>query len=159
MATDDAIDVKLEAFEARIENKLRTIFEEFRLGRLESPKISQLGESSYHEENQSEKGDQVQDPMYPRMRVDFLRWEHRDPTAWISHVEWYFCFHKTPDASMVNIAAIHLDRDTIQWYNWFEHSHEPKGIDLESEEEDAKEELQLATNIVHVLAGYANRKP
>ncbi|RWW79555.1 hypothetical protein BHE74_00012149 [Ensete ventricosum] len=47
MASDDKLDVKLEAFEARLEDKLQALFEEFRLGRSESPKRSQYGESSY----------------------------------------------------------------------------------------------------------------
>ncbi|RWV91913.1 hypothetical protein BHE74_00046208 [Ensete ventricosum] len=73
MASDDAIDAKLADFEARIENKLCVLFEEFRLGRSESPKKSQREESSDRKENQSEKGDQVQDSAYLHMRVDFLK--------------------------------------------------------------------------------------
>ncbi|RRT42630.1 hypothetical protein B296_00051303 [Ensete ventricosum] len=41
------------------------------------------------------------------MRVDFPRWEG-DPIGWISSVECYFRFHRTTDASMVEIAAIPL---------------------------------------------------
>ena len=53
------------------------------------------------------------DPNYPRMRVDFSRWEEGDPIGWISRVERYFRYHKTVDASMVEIAAIHLEGDAI----------------------------------------------
>ncbi|RZS10625.1 hypothetical protein BHM03_00041875 [Ensete ventricosum] len=56
MASNDAIDIKLEAFQARIEDK-------------------------------------------------------------------YFNFHKTPKAFIVDIAAMHLKGDAIQWYDWFEHIH------------------------------------
>ncbi|RRT78990.1 hypothetical protein B296_00024725 [Ensete ventricosum] len=156
MASDNAIDVKLEAFEARMEDRLRTLFKELRLGRSESPKRSQCEESSDHKENQLEKGVQAQDSMFPRIRVDFLRWEDGDPTGWISHVERYFRFYKTQDASMVDIVAIHLEGDAIQWYDWFERTHELEEVDLESEEEDADEEPHPVVSTVHALAGYAN---
>ncbi|RZR82137.1 hypothetical protein BHM03_00008492 [Ensete ventricosum] len=122
MASDNAIDVKLEAFEARMEDITHTL-QRIKIGRSESPKRSQCEESSDHKENQLEKGVQAQDSMFPHIRVDFLRWEDGDPTGWISHVERYFRFYKTQDASMVDIVAIHLEGDAIQWYDWFEHTH------------------------------------
>ncbi|RWW58627.1 hypothetical protein BHE74_00034483 [Ensete ventricosum] len=176
MASDDAIDARLEAFEARMKDILRTLLEEFKLGRLESPKRSPRGENSYHKENQSGKGDQAQDFAYSRMRVDFPRWEDEDLTGWISRAEWYFRFHKTLYASMVDIAAIYLEGDAIQWYDWFEYIHGvptwrqfksellicfrpseyENDIDLKFEEEDAEQEPQLAVSTVHSLASYAN---
>ncbi|RWW10673.1 hypothetical protein GW17_00025773 [Ensete ventricosum] len=84
MTSDNALDAKLEAFEAHMVDKLRALFQEFRLGRSESPKRSQHEESSDYKENQPEKGDQAQDSTYLRMRVDFLRWEDGDLTKWIS---------------------------------------------------------------------------
>ncbi|RZS16906.1 hypothetical protein BHM03_00048977 [Ensete ventricosum] len=56
------------------------------------------------------------------MRVDFPRWEG-DPVGWISRVERYFRYYRTSDDSMVDIVVIHLERDTIQWYNWLEYNH------------------------------------
>ncbi|RRT42068.1 hypothetical protein B296_00021557 [Ensete ventricosum] len=56
------------------------------------------------------------------MRVDFPRWEDGDPTGWLSCVKCYFRYHRTPEATMVDIAVIHLERDAIQWYNWLEHT-------------------------------------
>ncbi|RWW74976.1 hypothetical protein BHE74_00017023 [Ensete ventricosum] len=53
----DAIDLKLEAFEARMKDRLCALFKEFRLGRSESLKRSKREERSNHKENQSEKGD------------------------------------------------------------------------------------------------------
>ncbi|RRT39199.1 hypothetical protein B296_00024559 [Ensete ventricosum] len=79
MALDDAINAKLEAIEAHIEDKLRALFKEFRSGRSRSPKRSQLEESSNHKENPVEKGDQALDPSCPRTTVDFPRWEDGDP--------------------------------------------------------------------------------
>ncbi|RWW44581.1 hypothetical protein BHE74_00049651 [Ensete ventricosum] len=35
----------------------------------------------------------------------------------------YFRFYRTADATLVEIAAIHLEGDAIQWFNWFEHTH------------------------------------
>ncbi|RWW43230.1 hypothetical protein BHE74_00051158 [Ensete ventricosum] len=55
MASDDALDVKLEAFEARMKDKLQALFREFRFGQSESLKRSQHGEGSDRRENQSEK--------------------------------------------------------------------------------------------------------
>ena len=60
---------------------------------------------------------------YPCMRVDFPRWEEGDPIGWISRAEQYFRYHKIADASMVKIAAIHLERDAIQRFDWFEHTY------------------------------------
>ncbi|RWW86190.1 hypothetical protein BHE74_00005040 [Ensete ventricosum] len=61
------------------------------------------------------------DSPYPCMRMDFPRWEDGDLTGWLSCVH-YFYYHWTPEASMVDIAAIHLEGDTIQWYNWFKYT-------------------------------------
>ncbi|RWW56043.1 hypothetical protein BHE74_00037267 [Ensete ventricosum] len=113
IASDDAIDVKLETFEAHIEDKLRALFEEFRLGRSESPKRSQCEESSDRKKNQSEKGNQAHASTYPRMRMDFPRWADRGPIRWISRDARYFHFHKTLKASMVDIATMHLEGDAI----------------------------------------------
>ena len=55
------------------------------------------------------------DPNYSCMRVDFPKWKEGDPIGWISHAERYFQYYKTTDASMVEIAAIHLKGDAIQW--------------------------------------------
>ncbi|RRT53874.1 hypothetical protein B296_00014683 [Ensete ventricosum] len=35
----------------------------------------------------------------------------------------YFRFHKTPEVSIVDITILHLEGNTIQWYEWFEHTH------------------------------------
>ncbi|RWV87176.1 hypothetical protein GW17_00050862 [Ensete ventricosum] len=32
-------------------------------------------------------------------------------------------FYRNIDATQVEIAAIHLEGDVIQWFNWFEHTH------------------------------------
>ncbi|RWV94762.1 hypothetical protein GW17_00042670, partial [Ensete ventricosum] len=66
-----------------MEDKLHALFEEFRLDRSESLRRFQHGESSYHKENPTEKGDQAADSSCPCMRVNFPRWKDGDPTEWI----------------------------------------------------------------------------
>ncbi|RZR74795.1 hypothetical protein BHM03_00043667 [Ensete ventricosum] len=181
MASDNALDARFEDFEARMEDRLRALFHEFRIGRLESPNRSQCRESSDRKENKSENGDQVQDSRYPRMRVEFPRWEDGDPTKWISCAERFY-FQKTPKGSMVDIVVIHLEGDAIQWYDWFEHTHgrsakglcwhrdEPWSKDHQCkrgrllmiepiedpEPKPVEEEAEPVITTVHALAGYAN---
>ncbi|RZR94079.1 hypothetical protein BHM03_00022699 [Ensete ventricosum] len=71
LASDDMIDAKIEAIETHMEDKLRALFEEFRLGRSRSPKRSQR-KNSDHKENPAEEGDQASNSC-PCMRVDFPR--------------------------------------------------------------------------------------
>ena len=122
MASKEAINAKFEALEARMEDKIRTLFTELRLGRPLNPKKSYQGESSNQSNHAQrddfqERGGFMTDPNYSRMRVDFPRWEEGDPIGWISRVERYFRYHKTADASMVKITAIHLEGDAIQWFD------------------------------------------
>ncbi|RRT56773.1 hypothetical protein B296_00022149 [Ensete ventricosum] len=117
MASVDLIGAKLEAFETRIKDKLHALFVLFRLGRSPSPRRSQRGESSNQKENPPEKAEQATDSSYPCTRVDFPRWEEDgDPTGWVSLVGRYFRYHRTPEASMVDVVAIHLRREAIQCY-------------------------------------------
>ncbi|RWV78766.1 hypothetical protein GW17_00060212 [Ensete ventricosum] len=95
MASQDPIDTKFEALksrleswlESRLEDKLRALFAEFKIGQPPSPIKSQQGESS---ERPLEKEGQPSDMLQPRMRVDFPRWEEGDSTGWISRIERYF---------------------------------------------------------------------
>ncbi|RRT81669.1 hypothetical protein B296_00000082 [Ensete ventricosum] len=103
-----------------MEDRLRALFAEFRLGRSPSPTKPKQGESS---ERPTKKEEQATDLMQPRMRVDFPRWEEEDSRGWLSRAERYFRYHQTPEASMVDIAAIHIEEDVIQWYNWYKHTH------------------------------------
>ncbi|RWW63202.1 hypothetical protein BHE74_00029632 [Ensete ventricosum] len=61
-------------------------------------------------------------------------WEDGDLTGWLSHTECYFHYHRTLEASMVDIATIHLEGDAIQWYDCFKHTHGvPKWSEFKSE--------------------------
>ena len=85
MASEEAINAKFEAFEARMEDTIQTLFTELRLGRRPlSPKKSHQGESSaqLHQARRDDfqkRGGSMIDPNYPCMRVDFPRWEEGDP--------------------------------------------------------------------------------
>ncbi|RWW77574.1 hypothetical protein BHE74_00014265 [Ensete ventricosum] len=91
-----SVDVKLEDFETRMEDKLRARFAGFRLGQSPGPMRSQQGGSSDHKENPLEKEEQVTFSVYPRIRVDFPQWEDGDLTGWLSCAKRYFRYRQTP---------------------------------------------------------------
>ncbi|KAG6503289.1 hypothetical protein ZIOFF_035600 [Zingiber officinale] len=62
---------------------------------------------------------------YPRMKVEFPRWENNNPIGWISRAEKYFRFHNTLDNAKVELTSINLEGDVIQWYDWLEACHGP----------------------------------
>ncbi|RZS08280.1 hypothetical protein BHM03_00039220 [Ensete ventricosum] len=123
MASEETINAKFEAFESRMEEKMRSLFADFSIGQPTSPRKSQQGETSDWRDNPQEHGHIISDSNNPCMKVDFLRWEKGDPIGWISRVERYFRFYRTNDATWVEITTIYLKGDTIQWFNWFEHTH------------------------------------
>ncbi|RRT83960.1 hypothetical protein B296_00012772 [Ensete ventricosum] len=123
MASEEAIDAKLEAFGNHMEEKMRSLFTEFSIGRLSNPRKSQHEETSDRRDDPQEHGHIISDLNNPCMKVDFPRWEEGDLIRWISRAERYFRFYRTADATRVEIAAIHLEGDVIQWFNWFKHTH------------------------------------
>ncbi|RWW62603.1 hypothetical protein BHE74_00030271 [Ensete ventricosum] len=62
MASEDLIDAKLKAFESRLEDKLRALFAEFKVGRSPSLTKSQQGEGLDHKKRPPEKEEQATDP-------------------------------------------------------------------------------------------------
>ncbi|RWW47123.1 hypothetical protein BHE74_00046913 [Ensete ventricosum] len=123
VASEEAIDVKLEAFGNRMEEKMRSLFVEFSIDRLSNPRKSQHGETSDQRDDPQEHGHITSDFNNPRMKVDFPRWEEGDLIGWISRAERYFWFYRTAGVTRVEIATIHLEGDAIQWFNWFKHTH------------------------------------
>ncbi|RWV80219.1 hypothetical protein GW17_00058549 [Ensete ventricosum] len=117
MGSEEAIYAKLEAFENCMEEKIRSLFVEFSIGRPSSPRKSQHGETSDRQKNPQEHGHITSDLNNPCMKVDFPRWEEAYPIGWISRAEHYFRFYRTADATQVEIAAIHLEGDAIKWFN------------------------------------------
>ncbi|RZS19214.1 hypothetical protein BHM03_00051586 [Ensete ventricosum] len=114
MVSEEAINAKFEAFESRMEEKMRSLFVEFSMGRPLSPKKSQQGETSDRRDDPQEHGHIVPDPNTSRIKVDFPRWDEEDLVGWITRAERYFLFYRTVDATRVEIAAIHLEGDAIQ---------------------------------------------
>ncbi|RWV94507.1 hypothetical protein GW17_00042952 [Ensete ventricosum] len=114
MASEEAIDVKFKAFENHMEEKMRSLFAEFSIGRPSSPRKSQHRETSDRRDNPQEHGHNTSDLNNLYMKVDFPRWEEGDSIGWISCVERYFRFYRTADATRVEIAAINLEGDDIQ---------------------------------------------
>lgn len=103
--------------ETRIENRLQETLNDLKKSQFESFSKFRQDESSSLTLNQSRdtgKRNQGQDISYPCIKVEFSRWEDRDPTSWISKVENFFHFHRTPEESKVEIASIQLDEDVIQ---------------------------------------------
>ncbi|RWW84992.1 hypothetical protein BHE74_00006371 [Ensete ventricosum] len=123
MASKEAINAKFEAFESRMEEKMRSLFVEFSMGRPPSPKKSQQGETSDLRDGTQEHGHIIPDANTSCMKVDFTRSKEGDPIEWIACAKRYFWFYRTADATRVEIAAIHLEEDAIQWFNWYEHTH------------------------------------
>ncbi|RRT42115.1 hypothetical protein B296_00011238 [Ensete ventricosum] len=112
MASEEAIDAKLEAFGNRMEEKMRSLFAEFSIGRLSNLRKSQRGETSDRQDDPQKHGHITSDCNNPQMKVDFPRWEG-DPIEWISRAYRYFRFYRTADATRVEIATIHLEGDAI----------------------------------------------
>ncbi|RRT67794.1 hypothetical protein B296_00000317 [Ensete ventricosum] len=114
MASEEAIDAKLEAFGNRMEEKMRSLFAKFSIGRLSNPWKSQHGETSDQRDDPQKHGHITSDLNNPCMKVDFPRREEGDTIGWISRTERYFRFYRTADATRVEIAVIHLEEDAIQ---------------------------------------------
>ncbi|RWW53836.1 hypothetical protein BHE74_00039635 [Ensete ventricosum] len=93
MASEEAINAKFEAFESRMEEKMRSLFAEFSIGQPLSPRKSHHGETSDRRDDPQEHGHIISDPNNPCMKVDFPRWEEGDPIRWISRAERYFRFY------------------------------------------------------------------
>ncbi|RRT47966.1 hypothetical protein B296_00004805 [Ensete ventricosum] len=113
MASEEAIDAKLEAFGNRMEEKMRSLFAEFSIGRLSNQRKSQHRESSERRDDPQEHGHFISNLNNLCMMVDFPKWEEGDPIGWISHAERYFRFYQIADATRVEITAIHLEGDAI----------------------------------------------
>ncbi|RWW68759.1 hypothetical protein BHE74_00023687 [Ensete ventricosum] len=109
-----AIEGAKEAFENRMEEKMRSLFAEFSIGQLSNPRKSRHGETSDWRDDPKKHGHITSNLNNPCMKVDFPRWEEGDPIEWISRTEHYFRFYRTIDATWVEIATIHLEGDAIQ---------------------------------------------
>ncbi|BAT94618.1 hypothetical protein VIGAN_08123700, partial [Vigna angularis var. angularis] len=50
------------------------------------------------------------------VKLDFPRFDGSDVLQWIFKVEQFFSYYNTPDDQRLIIAAIHLDKDVVPWY-------------------------------------------
>ncbi|RZS16955.1 hypothetical protein BHM03_00049035 [Ensete ventricosum] len=114
MASEEAIDAKLEASENRMEEKMRSLFAKFSIGRSSNSRKSQHGKTSDQQDDPQEYGHNISDLNNPCMKVNFPRWEEGDSIGWISYAERYFRFYRTADATRVEIATIHFEGDVIK---------------------------------------------
>ncbi|RRT53887.1 hypothetical protein B296_00049015 [Ensete ventricosum] len=103
MVINSSLGARIDAFEARIENRLQELFNEFKRCLLKNLNKSQHDESSSLKGNKYEKYNQRQDTGYPHMK--FFRWEDEDPIGWISRAKIFSHFHETPEESKVKIAS------------------------------------------------------
>ncbi|CAL9132881.1 unnamed protein product [Musa textilis] len=106
----------MEALEIRIDNRLQETLSEFKRSLLENFGQLQQGGNSNSMLNRSGDTGRVHreyDSGYPRIMVEFPKWEDGDPTSWISRAEKFFRFHRTPEESKVEITSIQLDGDVI----------------------------------------------
>ncbi|RRT81348.1 hypothetical protein B296_00008005 [Ensete ventricosum] len=83
------------------------------MGRPPSPKKSQQGETSDRQDDLQEHGHIISDPNTSCRKVEFSRWEEGDSIGWIACAERYFWFYRTIDATRVEIAVIHLEREML----------------------------------------------
>ncbi|RWW55797.1 hypothetical protein BHE74_00037526 [Ensete ventricosum] len=112
----------LKPLKTALKRRCDPFLAEFSIGRPLNPRKLQHEETSDWR-NDPKDGHITSDLNNPRMKTNFPRWEEGDPIGWISRAEHYFRFYRTADATWVEIAVIHLERDVIQWFNWFEHTH------------------------------------
>ncbi|RRT57093.1 hypothetical protein B296_00019309 [Ensete ventricosum] len=91
------------------------------IGRTLSLRKSQHGETLDQRDDPQEHGHITFDLNNPYMKVDFPRWEEGEPIGWSSTRSTIFYSTKPPMPH--EIAAIYLEGDAIQWFNWFEHTH------------------------------------
>lgn len=50
------------------------------------------------------------------VKLDFPRFDGTEVLNWIFKVEQFFDYYSTPDNQRLTIAAVHLDKDVVPWY-------------------------------------------
>nr|KYP32492.1 hypothetical protein KK1_046816 [Cajanus cajan] len=61
-------------------------------------------------------GASVQPFQVRNVKLDFPRFVGTDVLQWIFKAEQFFNYYNTPDAQRLTIAAIHLEKDVVPWY-------------------------------------------
>lgn len=50
------------------------------------------------------------------VKLDFPRFDGSDVVNWIFKAEQFFDYYSTPDAQRLTIAAVHLDKEVVPWF-------------------------------------------
>lgn len=56
-------------------------------------------------------------------KIEFPRFHGEDPSGWLYKCERFFEFNAIDETQRVKLAVMHLDEKGIQWYQWFEKTH------------------------------------
>lgn len=54
----------------------------------------------------------------PHTKVEFLKFESEDPQGWILKAEKYFLYYQMLEELKVDIAALFLDGDALDYFAW-----------------------------------------
>ncbi|VFQ62981.1 unnamed protein product [Cuscuta campestris] len=55
---------------------------------------------------------------FPKSKVEFPKFSGEDPQGWVLKAEKYFRYYGTSEEDKVEIAAMHLERDTLDLFSW-----------------------------------------
>ena len=56
------------------------------------------------------------------MRPDFSRFDSEDTMGWIYQAEQFFRFNQIEDSKKILLASYHIEKETLQWFQWYEMS-------------------------------------
>ncbi|XP_031499092.1 uncharacterized protein LOC116263503 [Nymphaea colorata] len=59
----------------------------------------------------------------PAIRVQFPKFEGKEPHHWIFKVERYFTYQNVPVEDWVILSGLHFEGEAMQWYRRLEHTH------------------------------------
>ncbi|PNX68989.1 hypothetical protein L195_g056467, partial [Trifolium pratense] len=57
------------------------------------------------------------------VKLEFPRFDGTNVHEWIFRAEQFFEYYDTPDLDRLTIAAVHLDKDVVPWYQMMQRSH------------------------------------
>jgi hypothetical protein len=57
------------------------------------------------------------------VKLDFPRFDGSDVLQWIFKAEQFFDYYNTPDTQRLTIAAVHMDKDVVPWYQMLSRNH------------------------------------
>ncbi|KAF3782907.1 hypothetical protein EJ110_NYTH33455 [Nymphaea thermarum] len=60
--------------------------------------------------------------MIPQVRIDFPRFNGKDPLDWIFQVEEYYACQFVQEEEWLQTAVLHFDGEARRWYRWLKHN-------------------------------------